>query len=69
MTQREVDRAVALATGESLSEIRRRGFSIESPAEEFPDSEPNAMPRVIDWDRHYRAELPRRHHRPLRKAA
>ena len=69
MTQREVDQAVALATGESVSEIRRRGFSIESPAGEFPDSEPNAMPRVIDWDLHYRAELPRRHHRPQRLAA
>jgi hypothetical protein len=69
MTQREVDRAVALATGESLSEIRRLGFLLENPADRFSDPEPSAAPKVIDWDDHYRAELPRRHHRPRRMAA
>jgi len=28
MTQRELDRAVARATGETVAEIRRRGFSL-----------------------------------------
>jgi len=69
MTQRELDREVASATGESLSEIRRLGFSIESPADALSDPEPNAAPGVIDWDEHYMAELPRRYHRPLRMAA
>ena len=59
MTQRELDREVASATGESLSEIRRLGFSIENPAEDFFEPEPIAAPNVIDWDEHYRAELPR----------
>ena len=69
MTQRELDREVASATGESLSEIRRLGFSIENSANVLSDPEPIAAPNVIDWDEHYRAELPRRHHRPLRMAA
>ena len=37
MTQRELENEVASATGESLREIRRRGFSIVQP---LPDDEP-----------------------------
>ena len=69
MTQRELDREVASATGESLSEIRRLGFSIENPGDPLSDPDPCAAPNVIDWDDHYMAELPRRFHRPLRMAA
>lgn len=42
MTQAELDRAVAAATGESLATIRGRGFSIV----EIPDP----APRIVDWD-------------------
>jgi hypothetical protein len=40
MTQTELDRHVAGATGESLREIRRRGFSIADPVETDFDPEP-----------------------------
>ena len=69
VTERELDREVASATGESLSEIRRLGFSIENSADVLTEPEPNAAPGVIDRDEHYLVELPRRHHRPLRMAA
>ena len=69
MTQVELEREVSRTTGESLSRIRRLGFSIEMPAEDLIDPEPIAAPNVIDWDEHHRVELPRRRHRPLRMAA
>lgn len=49
MKQRELHQAVATRTGESLREIRRRGFSIMTPA--F-DSEPDGEegPQIVDWD-------------------
>lgn len=51
MTQRDINSAVALTTGESLSEIRRRGFSIADPAEVRFDPEPDQLiPQMIDWD-------------------
>lgn len=51
MTQQQIDRAVAKATGETLSEIRLRGFSIADPAEVAFDPEPdNLPPQYIDWD-------------------
>ncbi len=34
MNQKQIERAVAAATGESLSTIRRRGFSIVRPPAE-----------------------------------
>ena len=52
MSQAEVDAAVAEATGESVSTIRRRGFSIVTPLKVFdPDGEDLALPQVVDWDR------------------
>jgi hypothetical protein len=42
MTQRQFEREVASATGESVDTIRRRGFSPCEP--EFPE------PLVVDWD-------------------
>lgn len=51
MTQLDLDSAVACATGESLSEIRRRGFSIADPREVRFDPEPDQLiPQMIDWD-------------------
>ncbi|MGO9110056.1 MAG: hypothetical protein ACLP9L_12560 [Thermoguttaceae bacterium] len=48
MTQSQLDRAVARATGESLSIIRRIGFSFVDPAEPC-DALPK--PRIVNWDR------------------
>jgi hypothetical protein len=49
MTQSRLNRAVARATGESLSTIRRMGFSIMPTEATDSDLEP-AAPNVIDWD-------------------
>ena len=49
MRANDLNRAVADATGESVSEIRRRGFG-PAQAVRVPDPEPNDIPRFIDWD-------------------
>jgi hypothetical protein len=49
MTQSRLNRAVARATGESLSTIRRLGFSMIEPDALEYDHEP-AVPNVVDWD-------------------
>jgi hypothetical protein len=52
MTQSQLDRAVARATGESLRTIANRGFSIVSPGTLRHDPEPDrSRPHVINWDR------------------
>jgi hypothetical protein len=51
MTQEDLDREVAEATGESLSTIRHRGFSIVNLEDADFDPEPNILPaQFIDWD-------------------
>ena len=48
MTQSDLNRAVASATGESIHTIASRGFSlIEAPP---TDPELSRDPLVIDWD-------------------
>ena len=42
MTQRELERQIASATGESIATIRRRGFSLVEP--------PELEPHTVDWD-------------------
>jgi hypothetical protein len=49
MSQREIDEAVATATGESVELIHDRGFGIADPLEVNYDPEPRA-PWVFDWD-------------------
>ena len=54
MTQQQLEREIAAATGESLQTIRRRGFSMMDMAETNFDPEPNILPaQVIDWDEFY----------------
>jgi len=51
MTQQDLDTAVARATGEDITQIRRRGFSIADPLNVEFDPEPSTFPpQVIDWD-------------------
>jgi hypothetical protein len=50
MTQAELNRQVARATGETVMEIGRRGFSIADPDEPCFDPEPDDFGRFIDWD-------------------
>lgn len=49
MTRTDLIRAVAHATGESLSTIRRLGFGIADPGMVCHDPEPQ-RPRIVDWD-------------------
>jgi hypothetical protein len=48
MQQAELNRAVARATGETVSTIKRLGFLLADPAEEFGPDKEDAQ--VIDWD-------------------
>ena len=53
MTQNRIDRMVAAATGESLSEIRSRGFSLVDPrtVRHDPETEPDdVLDPLVDWD-------------------
>ena len=61
MTQRQLNRAVAKATGESIGTINDMGFSIAAPKHVRFDPEPpdphdcrHIEDRIIDWDRHDR---------------
>jgi hypothetical protein len=62
MTQLQLDRAVASATGDCLSTIRHLGFSPLAPMAPDPEREP----LVVDWDdlerqRSSLSLLPRQH--------
>lgn len=60
-SQRELDRAVATATGEDLRTIRRLGFSVIDLHDHDFDPEPDLRaPQIVDWD-----ELDRQRHSPL----
>ena len=53
MTQDTLNRAVAQATGEDLSEIRRLGFNLVDPFERDFDPELEDLhPETIDWDQY-----------------
>jgi hypothetical protein len=59
MTQSELERAVALVTGESRSEIHRRGFSLADPDVVRFDPEPDQLPpQMIDWDDDFCRSMP-----------
>ena len=49
MKRSEFEEAVAMATGESLSVIHQRGFSVADPLVVSYDPEPR-RPLVLDWD-------------------
>ena len=50
MKQSDLNRAVALATGETITTVKRLGFLLAEPDEAVnPDSETSG-PLVIDWD-------------------
>ena len=51
MTHQQLEQAVANATGESLVEIRRRGFSLASLSREEAEIDQDFRPPlVVDWD-------------------
>jgi hypothetical protein len=57
MSQRELDEAVAIATGESVSLIHDRGFGLADPFDVHYDPEPR-RPLVFDWDSRSPTEWP-----------
>ena len=57
MSQREIEEAVAMATGESLAVIRSHGFGVADPMHVNYDPEPR-RPMMLDWDRMTPAEWP-----------
>ena len=73
MTQAEINRSVRSATGESLREIRRRGFSEADPLSVDYDPEPYSAPSIVDWDQLQSSSVAifprRRHTRRLRSLA
>jgi hypothetical protein len=55
MTQAELDRAVARATGESVAAVRRRGFQLDDSMLDDDDPQKGDVafdegPLVFDWD-------------------
>lgn len=56
MTQTELNRRVARATGEDLRTIAHHGFSIADPAMVDYDPEPSP-PHTVDWE-HVDAQRP-----------
>lgn len=50
MTQAEIDRAVARATGESVASIRRRGFVLFEPGADVDPEPCHTEPQCLDWD-------------------
>lgn len=51
MSQTEVNRAVARATGESVGTIQRLGFLIADPETDVEDSDDEDLgPYLLDWD-------------------
>lgn len=70
MTQAEVDRAVARATGESVRTIQRLGFLIADPDSELTDPDDEELgPYLLDWDELERERLERPLTRRILEAA
>ncbi len=75
MTQHELNRAVARATGDNLRVITRLGFSLADPVFVEHDPEPygariaEAGKKTIDWDEHELQRntpvVPQRSQRPV----
>jgi hypothetical protein len=57
MSQKDIDEAVATATGENVGLIHGLGFSLADPLEVTFDPEPRS-PFVFDWDTMLPAEWP-----------
>jgi hypothetical protein len=52
MHQRQLERTLARATGESLTTIRRMGFSLFDPERDPLDfDDVDCAPSLIDWDK------------------
>ena len=59
MTQAQLNRAVAAATGESRRTVGDLGFSLADPLETNFDPEPSDVARFLDWERLARRAIAR----------
>lgn len=50
MSQQELERELAAATGEDVRTIRRRGFQLVTPLVVFDPEPDNLESQVYDWD-------------------
>ena len=50
MHQADLNRAVARATGETISAIKRLGFLLDEPLSHHDSDSEEMGPLVIDWD-------------------
>ena len=50
MTQNDLNRSVAHATGENISEISRRGFTLLTPRPYEFEPEDESLEQYLDWD-------------------
>ena len=51
MTQNELNREVARATGETVTTVKRLGFILDDPSSRPQDADfADLGPHVIDWD-------------------
>lgn len=50
MNQNDLNRAVARATGETVSTISSLGFQLDEPAGRFDSHLNDPGPEIIDWD-------------------
>ena len=50
MEQADLNRAVARATGETVSTIKHRGFLLADANFDFDQDSPDYEPNVVDWD-------------------
>lgn len=51
MVQRDLNRAVARATGETIETVQRRGFRLWRPDRPREPEDEDLGPTVLDWDR------------------
>ena len=51
MSQEDLERELAAATGEDIRTIRRRGFQLVMPLAVFDPEPDNLESQVYDWDR------------------
>jgi len=50
MTQSDLNRAVARATGETVTEIKHLGFGLADPEQANFDPESSDLDHYLDWD-------------------
>jgi hypothetical protein len=64
MYQSDLNRAIARATGESVSTINQLGFQLADPMAILDDDTDDRLPSIIDWDIVQAIQASKRHWSP-----